>query len=109
MKTLKMIYNEILKEEYGGAAPASQFGSMGSQSSNPPGDSQGGGAFGAYPVDTGNPAQGGEQPGYGGGPNDDARMPTGLYAVGLDGKKKKFATRNLLDEFLKNNKDWKKA
>ena len=68
------------------------------------------GAFGDYPADTGAPASDvAEQPGYGGGPNDDARMPTGLYAVGLDGKKKKFATRNLLDEFLKKNKDWKKA
>jgi hypothetical protein len=102
MKTLRMIYGEMV-EEYGGAAPMTQYGSMGAQS----GDAgNGGGAFGNYPIDTGEPAQGGDQPGYGGGPTDDARMPTGLYAVKGD-KEKKFEKRKDLDEFLKNNPDWK--
>jgi len=103
MKTLRMIYDKMLKEEFSGPAPASQFGSMGAQSSDA-GD--GGGAFGKYPTDTGQP-QGGEQPGYGGEATDDARLPTGMYAIGPDGKKKKFTERSALDDFLKNNTDWK--
>ena len=104
MKTLKMIYKQMLKEDYSGPAPQTQFGSMGAQSGSA---GNGGGAFGNYPIDTGEPAQDGEQPGYGGGPNDDARMPTGLYAIGPDGRKKKFDRRSALEQFLKNNKDWK--
>jgi hypothetical protein len=69
-----------LTEAYSGPAPMSQFGSFGANSLGQPG----GGAFGGYPVDTGNPAQGpGSQPGYGNPaytPGDaagqDARMPT---------------------------------
>ena len=101
MKTYKMIYKEML-EEYGGAAPMSQYGSIGAQSADA---GNGGGAFGTYPIDDGNPLPN-EQPGYGGGPTDDARMPTGLCAVKGD-KEKKFEKRKDLDEFLKNNTDWK--
>jgi len=65
-----------LTEAYSGPAAMSQFGSMGAQSSAAS-PLAGGGAFGNYPVDAGNAAQGGgAQPGYGGGATDDARMPS---------------------------------
>ena len=79
----KKVYRQMV-EEYGGAGPASQFGSMGAQSADA---GNGGGMFGTYPQDGGEPLPD-EQPGYGGGEHDDARMPTGLYAI-KDGKKKK--------------------
>ena len=89
MKTLKMIYHDMIKEDM---------------------QAQPGGAFGDYPADDGNPAQGGEQPGYGGGPEDDARMPTGMYATNtVTGKKKKFTQRKMLTDFLAKNKEWKKG
>jgi len=105
---LHILYKKML-EEYGGPGPITQFGAMGAQSADA---GNGGGAFGTYPIDTGEPLPD-KQPGYGNetyDPTDasdqDARMPTGLYAIKGD-KKKKFEKREDLDKFLKDNPDWK--
>ena len=98
MENFDRLVESILCEEYGGppAGGMTQYGAMGAASApGTEGGNEGGGAFGTYPQD-----------GYGG--DDDARMPTGFYAVSRRGDVKEFDDENSLREFLNNNSDWER-